>query len=148
MGVCFLGLSVVCIWVAWGDCQSVGEGSGCLIPWWRCIWINSFMFRTCILSYLLDSAVLARLGLKAPALAWPEVALASSNTRLGQSHQTWLGLGLAWPRPRLFGICISTNKFNNFFFHKLLHSKSNQFSIQKTSLTSVYTIPQTKKNSK
>ena len=38
--------------------------------------------------------------------------------------------------------------FNNFFFHKLLHSKSNQFSIQITSLTSVYTIPQTKKNSK
>ena len=63
--------------------------------------------------------------------------MASSNTRPGQSHQTWL-----------FGICISTNNFNNFFFHKLLHSKSNQFSIQKTSLTSVYTIPQTKKNSK
>ena len=34
-----------------------------------------------------------------PSLAWPEVALASSNTR-----------------PRLFGICISTNNFNNFFF--------------------------------
>ena len=79
---------------------------------------------------------------------WPEVALASSNTRRGQSHQTWLGLGPGWPRPRLFGICISTNNFNNFFFHKLLHSKSNQFSIQKTSLTSIYTIPQTKKNSK
>ena len=38
------------------------------------------------------SAVPARLGLKALALAWPEVALASSSTRPGQSHQTWLGL--------------------------------------------------------
>ena len=40
----------------------------------------------------ITSAVLAWLGLKALALAWPEVALASSNTRPGQSHQTWLGL--------------------------------------------------------
>ena len=54
MGVCFPGLSVVCIWVAWGNCQSVGEGSGCPIPWWCCIWINSFMFRARVLSYLLD----------------------------------------------------------------------------------------------
>ena len=80
-----------------------------------------YQFLSSCVSYAWSSVVPARPGLKAPALAWPEVALASSNTR-----------------PRLFGICISTNKFNSFFFHKLLHSKSNQFSIQKTSLTSVY----------
>ena len=47
------------------------------------------------------SDVPARLGLKAPALAWPEVALACSDTRPGQSRHSGLGLGLAWPRPRL-----------------------------------------------
>jgi len=47
------------------------------------------------------SAVPARLGLKAPALAWPEPALAFSNPRPSQSRQTRLGPGLAWPRPRL-----------------------------------------------
>ena len=117
----------------------------------KTIWITTpqenrnQLITNCYITF--TSAVPARLGLKAPALAWPEVALASSNARPGQSHLTWLGLGLAWPRPRLFGICISTNKFNSFF-HKLLHSKSNQSRIQKTSITSVYTIPQTKKNSK
>ena len=40
------------------------------------------------------SVVPARLGLKAPALAF-------SNTRPGQSHQLWLGSGLARPRLRL-----------------------------------------------
>ena len=53
----------------------------------------------------IHSAFPARLGLKAPALAWPELALAFSNTRPGQSHQTRLGLGLAQPRPRLL-LCI------------------------------------------
>ena len=47
------------------------------------------------------SAVLAWLGLKALALAWPEAALAFSNARPGQCHQPRLGLGLAWPRPWL-----------------------------------------------
>ena len=46
-------------------------------------------------SIVLTSAVPARLGLKALALAWPEVALASSNTRPGQSIKH--GLALAWP---------------------------------------------------
>ena len=44
-----------------------------------------------------SSAVLARLGLKAQALAWPKAALAFSNARPGQSCQPRLGLGLAWP---------------------------------------------------
>ena len=43
----------------------------------------------------------ARLGLKAPALAWPEVALAFKNTQPGQSRHPRLGPGLAWPRPWL-----------------------------------------------
>jgi hypothetical protein len=47
------------------------------------------------------SAVPARLGLKAAALAWLEAALAFWNLRPGQSHQPRLGPGLAWPRPRL-----------------------------------------------
>jgi hypothetical protein len=46
-------------------------------------------------------AVPARLGLEAPALAWPEGALALSTLGPSQSH--WNGLALAWPgfRPRL-----------------------------------------------
>jgi hypothetical protein len=47
------------------------------------------------------SDVPARLGLKAPALAWPEAALAFKNPRPGQSRQPGLGSGLARPRPRL-----------------------------------------------
>ena len=47
------------------------------------------------------SVVPARLGLKATALAWPELALAFSKPRPSQSRQTGLGPGLAWPRPRL-----------------------------------------------
>jgi hypothetical protein len=47
------------------------------------------------------SAVPARLGLKAPALAWPEAASAFSNPRPGQSREPRLGSGLARPRPRL-----------------------------------------------
>ena len=53
------------------------------------------------LYWFLVSAVPARLRLKAPALAWPEAASAFSNPRPGQSRETWLGSGLAWPRPRL-----------------------------------------------
>jgi hypothetical protein len=41
------------------------------------------------------SAVLAQLGLKATALAWPEAALAFLNLRPGQSHQPRLGLAQA-----------------------------------------------------
>ena len=51
--------------------------------------------------HLPRSGVLAWLGLKAPALAWPEAALAFSNPRPGQSHRPRLGPGLAWPRPWL-----------------------------------------------
>jgi hypothetical protein len=47
------------------------------------------------------SAVPARLGLKAPALAWPKTALAFAIHRPGQSRQLGLGPGLAWPGPRL-----------------------------------------------
>ena len=49
-----------------------------------------------------SSAVLARLGLKAVALAWPEAALAFSNARPGQSRQLRLGLGSARLRPWLY----------------------------------------------
>ena len=47
------------------------------------------------------SAVPARLGLKAAALAWLETALAFSTHRPGQSRQPGPGLGLARPRPQL-----------------------------------------------
>ena len=47
------------------------------------------------------SAVPARLGLKAAALAWPKAALASSIHGPSQSRQPGLGLGLARLRPRL-----------------------------------------------
>ena len=43
--------------------------------------------------YVGNSDVPARLGLKAPALA-------CSDPRLGQSHHSGLGLGLAQPRPQ------------------------------------------------
>jgi hypothetical protein len=56
------------------------------------------------------SGVLAWLGLKAPALAWPEAALACSNPRPGQSCQPGLGPGLAWPRPRLFCVKVFDNE--------------------------------------
>jgi hypothetical protein len=51
---------------------------------------------------------LARLGLKALALAWPEAALAFSNPRPGQSHETWLGSSLA--RPRLWLLYVKCKK--------------------------------------
>jgi len=47
------------------------------------------------------SAVPARLGLKAPALAWPEGAPAFQNPRPSCESQLQLGHGLAWPRPGL-----------------------------------------------
>jgi len=43
------------------------------------------------------SVVPAWLGLKALALAWPQMALAFSNIRPGQSHHSQLGPGLAQP---------------------------------------------------
>jgi hypothetical protein len=61
--------------------------------------------RSTVRLYTLDKlnirAVPARLGLEAPALAWPEGALAFSALGPSQSH--WNGLALAWPgfRPRL-----------------------------------------------
>jgi hypothetical protein len=47
------------------------------------------------------SAVPARLGLDAPALAQLKVALASLNDEPGLSHNKVLGSGLAWPEPQL-----------------------------------------------
>ena len=44
------------------------------------------------------SAVPARLGLKALALAWPEGALAFQNPRPSCGSRLRLGHGLAWPR--------------------------------------------------
>ena len=55
--------------------------------------------------YAVSSVVPARLGLKAAALAF-------SNPRPGQSRQTWLGSGLARPRPQLF-VC----EMYNFFYY-------------------------------
>jgi len=52
-------------------------------------------------SWLRGSAVPARLGLKAPALAWPEGASAFQNPRPSHGSRLWLGHGLAWPRPGL-----------------------------------------------
>ena len=48
-----------------------------------------------------NSDVPAWLGLKALALAWPEMALACSDPILGQSCHSGLGLGLAQPRLQL-----------------------------------------------
>jgi hypothetical protein len=48
-----------------------------------------------------SSAVPARLGLKAPALAWPEGASAFQNPRPSPRSRLRLGHGLAWPRPGL-----------------------------------------------
>jgi hypothetical protein len=47
------------------------------------------------------SDVPARLGPKAPALAWPEAALAFSRPGPGQSPHSRLGPGPAWPKPWL-----------------------------------------------
>ena len=43
----------------------------------------------------------AQLGPKAPALAWPEAALALSRPGPGQSPHSRLGSGPAWLKPRL-----------------------------------------------
>jgi hypothetical protein len=48
-----------------------------------------------------DSDVLAQLGPKAVALAWPEPALAFSRAGPSQSRHSWLGPGPAWPKPQL-----------------------------------------------
>ena len=67
----------------------------------------SFCRLQCLHDLLLSNSVVpARLGLKAPALAWPEPALAFSNPRPSQNRQTRLGSGLAWPRPRLYIVCM------------------------------------------
>jgi hypothetical protein len=68
------------------------------------------------------SAVPARLGLKAPALAWPEAALAFSNPRPGQSRRPRLGPGLAWPRPRLLYVKI----FNFFATNQWVYRRATQ----------------------
>jgi hypothetical protein len=44
---------------------------------------------------------LARLGLKAPALAWPELALAFQNHEPGPGCWPWPGPAWLWPKPRL-----------------------------------------------
>jgi hypothetical protein len=48
-----------------------------------------------------SSDVLARLGLKAGALAWPFVALALEIFKPSRQPWLWLGFGLAWPEPWL-----------------------------------------------
>jgi hypothetical protein len=73
------------------------------------------------------SAVPAQLG-----LAWPEAALAFSNTRPGQSHETQLGLGLAWPRPQLLYVkhgffsyrCTNRIYYVCYSDHPCLHPQS------------------------
>ncbi len=59
-------------------------------------WVKDYM--RC--AWGLISDVPARLGLKAAALAWPDMALASSNLRPGRGQWLWPGSSLAWPRPR------------------------------------------------
>jgi hypothetical protein len=44
---------------------------------------------------------LARLGLKAPALAWLHLALASQISKPGQKPKVGLGLAWLWPKPQL-----------------------------------------------
>jgi hypothetical protein len=53
-----------------------------------------------------------------PSLAWPEVTLASSNLRPGQSCHSQLSFGLAWPRLQLLYVWLN--------FH-VQHSHSWQF---------------------
>jgi hypothetical protein len=50
------------------------------------------------------SAVPARLGLKAAALAWLSAALAFETHRPGREWRLRLGYGLAWPGPRLLRV--------------------------------------------
>src|SRR5579859_7803053 len=78
----------------------------------------------------MTSAFLARLGLKAPALAWLKVALAFSNPRPSQSHYLGPGFGLAWLRPWLsYLICHVTSThtlslLRNQIQHALIMSSS------------------------
>ena len=50
--------------------------------------LRSNHYNLCPHTVHINSAVPARLGLKAPALAWPEAASAFSNPRPGQSRET------------------------------------------------------------
>jgi hypothetical protein len=61
--------------------------------------LNSFLSGEVAVMY--SSDVLAWLGPKAAALAWPEPALAFSRAGLTQSCHSQLGPGLAWPKPQL-----------------------------------------------
>jgi hypothetical protein len=83
--------------------------------------INPSKVGNTTVSALLSRDVPARLGLKALALAWPEVALAFSNPRPSQSRQTGFGPGLAWLRPwLLYGNILIYSKF-----HRLRHQHTS-----------------------
>jgi hypothetical protein len=55
-----------------------------------------------LFQYISNSAVPARLGLKAAALAWLLAAPAFQKFRPSQGSRLRLGFGLAWPEPRLY----------------------------------------------
>jgi hypothetical protein len=61
-------------------------------------------------------------------LAQPEAALAFSKSGPSQSRHTWLGPGLAWPKPRLYAKKISITRKQSitgtslpFFFANTSH---------------------------
>jgi len=64
-------------------------------------WMMSSQLGMSLMFHYQCSAVPAWLGLKAPALAWPEGAPAFQNPRPSCGSWLWLGHGLAWPRPGL-----------------------------------------------
>ena len=69
-----------------------------------------------------DMAMIMTSVLPGPALAWPEAALACWNPGPSQSRQSWLGFGLARPKPRL----LAQTVVSWIFFidvNKLVHNK-------------------------
>ena len=69
---------------------------------WVCRQIPQEIGKIRSIQTIITIAVLAWLGLEAPALAWLPRAPACKMLRPGQSPHRWPGFGLAWPRPRLW----------------------------------------------
>ena len=93
-----VGLSVPALPLSAG-LLAVSHASYLLISTYSsCISLYPYLIAHCVLSALLSTGYgphlvicLAQLGLKALALAWPEVALAFSTSGPSQSHHSWLG---------------------------------------------------------
>jgi hypothetical protein len=68
----------------------------------KCMVVTVYSYGGSPITFIMNpqptSDVLARLGLKAAALAWLLTAQAVRNVRVGQSREWWLAL--AWLRPK------------------------------------------------